>query len=145
MHCKCCCQTNIPGYPLIWIEQDKGLICSGAKPLLFMALRYFFFPLFWSVKLNRTIPGEQLNELTPLCTMHMQPRRCKNNLLIALVKMPPCRVRISPTKVRRAVHAHGESLLWSYQGFLHARKRKWMAHDKVSVNAARHLEVCPWH
>ena len=88
MHCKCCCQTNIPGYPLIWIEQDKGLICSALS--LWFSWRWDIFFLFWSVKLNRTIPVKQLNELTH-CTMHMQSAAAKLIsvfLLIALVKCP---------------------------------------------------------
>ena len=73
-------------FDLNWTRQRADLL--SAKPLVFVALRYFF--LFWSVKLNRTIPVKQLNELTH-CTMHMQSAAAKLIsvfLLIALVKCP---------------------------------------------------------
>lgn len=111
MRCKCCCQTNIPGYPLIWIEQDKGLICSLLSLFAFHAVEIFFPPFFWSVKLNRTIPVKRLNELTR-CTMRTQPAAEKQSgffLLIALVKCPHVVYAFLQQKVSRQ-RARMESL-----------------------------------
>lgn len=111
MRCKCCCQTNIPGYPLIWIEQDKGLICSLLSLFAFYAVEILPPLPFWSVKLNRTIPVKRLNELTR-CTMRTQPAAEKQSgffLLIALVKCPHVVYAFLQQKVSRQ-RARMESL-----------------------------------
>lgn len=89
-------------FDLNWTRQRADLL--RAKPLVFMVLRYCF--LFWSVKLNRTEPVKNLNEVS-CCT-----RLLKNNLSYppnCACKMPPCCVCISLTKVRQW-RPHAESL-----------------------------------
>lgn len=149
MHCKCCCQTNIPGYPLIWIEQDKRLICSALSLLVFHGVEIFFFflpPLICQTEQDHSSQAAKWTDSPhnayAVCCCCCCCTTIWVFLLIALVKCPHV-VYVFLQQRWDAGATHMEPLLWSYQGFAHRSQKEMNGSWKSVCHAARHLEVSP--